>query len=137
MVFLKMPPGNSGTDLLAVRDFFEGCDMVIMEHVPLGFAGPSAIRENSCYSQFCELYGLFTGAGIPFYTIKPRAWQKLLNFPTKKEVEGEGENWKDFLADQARRRFPSVKTIPKYAGDAFLLYRVLTMLWSKPKEEWP
>lgn len=133
---IKMPSDSSGTDLLRVVEYLKGCEMVIMEHPPLGgFSGHTRMSENGCFQQYKELYGLLTGAGIPFYTIRPKAWQKLLNFPAKKDV---GDDvWKSFLHDQAIGRHPTVAKLPLYAADAYLLHKVICMLYAKPKEQWP
>lgn len=134
--YIKTPNDGSGTDLLAVRDFLQGCDMVIMEQVPLGgFAGHTRLSENSCHSQYKELYGLLTGAGIPFYTVRPQAWQKYLNFPKKGKTPD--KEWKAFLHDQSLSKFPTVKKIPLYSADAFLLYEVLRKLWPLDRSFWP
>lgn len=135
LAHIKTPNDGSGTDLLAVRDFLQGCDMVIMEHPPLGgFGGHTSLSENGCFQQYKELYGLLTGAGIPFYTIRPRAWMNLMNFPKKGKTPD--KEWKAFLHDQSQRRHEGVK-IPLYAADAYLLHKVIAMLWAKDKELWP
>lgn len=133
---IKMPQGESGTDLLAISSYLEGCSMVIMEHPPLGgFSGHTSMSENGCFQQYKEIYGLLTGAKIPFYTIRPKAWQKFLNFPAKKTL---GDDvWKDFLHSQAIMRCPSVKKLPLYAADGYLLHRVLTMLYPTKRDQWP
>lgn len=135
LIYIKNPNDGSGTDLLAVRDFLQGCDMVIMEHPPLGgFGGHTSLSENGCFQQYKELYGLLTGAGIPFYTIRPRAWMDLMSFPKKGKTPD--KEWKAFLHDQALSRHPGLK-IPLYAADGFLLHKVISMLWYKDKSQWP
>lgn len=132
---IKTPNDGSGTDLYAVRDFLQGCDMVIMEHPPLGgFGGHTSLSENGCFQQYKELYGLLTGSNIPFYTIRPRAWMDLMNFPKKGKTPD--KEWKAFLHDQSLQRHPGHK-IPLYAADGYLLHKVATMLWALPKNNWP
>jgi len=133
---IKMPSDGSGIDLFAVEEYLKDCDMVIMEQPPLGgFAGHTALSENGCFMQYKELYGAISIARIPFYTIRPRAWMDLLNFPKKGKTED--KVWKAFLHDQAISRHPGVAKLPLYAADAYLMHKVICMLYAKPKEFWP
>lgn len=133
----KMPAdATGGVDLPRCGEILSGADCVILERQSSGgFHGHTRTSDNSAFAQYKELYGFLTGAQIPFYCIRPQAWQKFLGFPTAKSV---GKDvWKDFLHAQAIQRFPGQKKLPKYAADSYLLYEVLRQLWAMDRSKWP
>jgi hypothetical protein len=133
---LKTPRSEDGSlDLEGYREALQGAEMVFIEKLSSGgFQGHTRISDNSAFAQYKELTGFFVGARIPFYAIRPQAWMKLLNFPSSKTVGK--EQWKDFLHSQAIQRFPRMK-VAKYQADAFLLYKVGTMLYPTQRSQWP
>lgn len=136
LMAMKCPQRADGSmDLQRYREALQGVDMLIIEQQSSGgFHGHTRISDNSVFAQYRTLVGFFEGAGIPYYSCRPQAWMKILNFPTKKKV-GE-DQWKDFLHAQSLQRFPNVR-IHKYQADSYLLYKVLTMLWGTDKITWP
>lgn len=131
----KMPVQDNGVDLLRVIAILKGSDLVIIEKPPMGgFQGRTRLTENSCFSQYKELYGLMVGIGVPFHAIKPQDWQRYLGFPTSGKVGK--EVWKQFLQTQAIQRFPGRK-VPLYAADAYLLFDIARKLYPIPPDQWP
>jgi hypothetical protein len=78
--------------------------------------GSAMFRFGASYG---ELRMALVALGIPFRVVRPQAWQKALDIPPRKRSESKTA-WKNRLAAEARRRFPTSR-ITLATADAVLL----------------
>lgn len=152
----KTPEGCM--DLAKYEEILSGASYILIERqLPRQNEG-ARMTENDVYPCYRELYGFLRGLKLNVEPILPKAWQKILGFPSASTliperdgqflIDGEWQSldpkkdkkklqakryavWKNFLHAEAIKRFPQVKRVNKYEADAYLLHKVATMIWAK------
>lgn len=157
----KAPETPEGSmDLAKYEEILSRASFILIERqLPRQNEG-SRMKEGDVYPEYRELYGFLKGCKLNVAPILPKAWQKALGFPSASTLipERDGQYlidgqwitldvksskdkkllqakryaiWKNFLHSEAISRFPQVKRLHKYEADAYLLYKVATMMVAK------
>lgn len=110
-----------------------------MEEVNAMPSGAGKMGATSAFSfgrNFGFYHGLLLGMDIGYKTVRPQVWQKILGLHSRATSGGAKEH-KDYLAEEARRRFPSVfsgktKGWTKAVCDAVLLAEYARTTFTEP-----
>lgn len=69
------------------------------------------------------LHAFLTARQMPFVTVRPQAWMKALNIPSRKAKDGETQHdYKKRLREVAQRLFPSEKITANIADACLIAY---------------